>query len=69
MRNGYCYLSESEMEIWENRSYRKPSNEHVPSFLDDISEVEAELDEVPEFYEEKSEIIDFPMYSHNEKAA
>jgi len=69
MRNGYCYLSESEMERWENRSYRKPRNEHVPSFLDDISEVEAELDWVPDSYPEAPEIIDFPMCSHNEKAA
>jgi len=69
MRNGYCYLSESEMEIWENRSYRKQRNEHVPSFLDDISEVEAELDEVPESYPEEPEIIEFPIFNEIEEAA
>ena len=69
MRNGYCYLSESEMERWENRSYRKPRNEHVPSFLDDISEVEAELDEVPESYPEEPEIIEFPIFNEIEEAA
>jgi hypothetical protein len=69
MRTVHCHLSGRELDKLLDRPYREPEPEYVPAFLDDISEIEAELDEVPKDYPEEPEIIDFPIYSELKEAA